>query len=163
MIMVEDYFDRVCRLPGTKLVAKSLKVESLWKKRLDRLTPHKAERLKQLCNALFQLFSEYNKTGKPPERPHMTAYWDYVKGYQPRWLGKVADSGRRYMNDKMRHALRLFDSIKAEGINEPLCMITEGDRTYLYRGYHRLVAAKVLGIDKVQVSHATVSGDSGSE
>lgn len=151
-----DYFDRVCELPETKVTTKSLKVDKLWKERLDRLVPHKAERLAELYDALFQLMSDYNETGSQPPALFRTPYWDYVKGYQPDWIDRSGYNARRYMNDKMRHAFRLFDSIRADSVRDPLCMITEGDHTYLYRGYHRLVIAKVLGIDKVKVKHAVV-------
>jgi hypothetical protein len=154
--MRQDYFDRVCARPETEIATKMMSVNNLWEKRFEMLTPHKADRLRELYNSLFDLLSEYAETGKRPERLFLTDYWDYVRGYQPRWLDTAGYNARRYLNQKMDAAFRLFDSLKEEGMAEPLCMITEGDHTFLYRGYHRLVVLRVLGVSKAKVKQATV-------
>ncbi|MDF2690922.1 MAG: hypothetical protein K0S29_777 [Gammaproteobacteria bacterium] len=44
---------------------------------------------------------------------------------------------------------RFVNTIKTEGIKEPICYVEHNGTKYVVDGHHRLLAAKMLGLDNV--------------
>lgn len=158
--MAKDYLDRVCEDPRTKTrVARSVSVDELWQTRERILIPHRtrSRRLLEFYESFYDFISKVHEGTLKDPRSH--PYAEYLKTYHKQWAAgdpKYANSFRR----KLQSAIELYRSIKEEGMRDPLGMIVEDGRTFLYRGYRRLVILKVLGVKRAKVKYAIVHSHS---
>jgi hypothetical protein len=157
--MAEDYFNRVCANPKTKIrTANNVSVDDLWRTRDSITIPHKKARLVQFYAAFYDYISKVHEGHEYTlEEMRNSSYAEYLKGYHKTWreepLTSLAD---RQLRRRYRDAISLYHSIKEEGMRDPLGMIIEDGKTYLYRGYRRLVILKILGTKTAKVKYAIV-------
>ncbi len=155
----QDYYDRVCAYPNTKVrTANTVSINDLWKSRLDLAIPHKKWRLARFYEA-FSEITEALARGHVFTREEITntRYWDYIRGYRGRWMQEpMTSKANREVRHKFWSGVHLFQDIKENGMRDPLAMITERGKTFLYRGYRRLVILKSLKTKVAKVNYAIV-------
>ena len=155
-----DYFDKICAMPDTVIYTTVALVQVLWDDRLQLLDPGKPDRLKWFYEVFYRFIVDHSKGVRLEYRDH--DYLEYLRWYAEMW--NITPNTRRvYLRRKRQGAMGLFDDIRENGMRDPLCVVVEPNRAYLYRGYRRLVVAKVLGIDRVKVTYAIVNSDSGAK
>ena len=157
-----DYFDKIRAMPDTVIDTTVALVRVLWDDRLQLLNPGKPDRLKWFYEAFYRFIVDYSNGVRLEYRDH--DYLEYLRWYAEMW--NITPNTRRvYLRRKRQGAMGLFDDIRENGMQDPLCMVVELHlgRAYLYRGYRRLVVAKVLGIDRVKVMYAIVNSNSGAK
>lgn len=159
--MTKDYFDRVCEYPRTKTrIAKYVSVDELWKLRVRFTIAHKKAYLVEFYESFYDFISRVHEGTMKDPRSH--PYAEYVKGYHWQWAAGDKKYKASFLR-KLESAIELYHSIKEEGMRDPLGMIVEDGRTFLYRGYRRLVILKVLGVKRAKVKYAIVHSHSSAQ
>lgn len=159
--MVEDYFSRVCRDPNTRIVRMEFSVEALWHVRFDLAHPKKKRRLSVFYQSFQEVMEKLNEGHVyTVEEMEKTDYWRYLRGYHPEWMMRHRPNGiwHRFLD-----GIRLFHDIKERGMINPILVLAENGRMFIYRGYRRFVILKVLGTERMRVDLAIVHNSISSE
>jgi hypothetical protein len=156
--MTKDYLDRVCEYPTTKTrIARNVSVDELWQMRIRLVISHKKAYLVEFYESFYDFISQVHE-GTMTDKWHHP-YAEYLRGYHKQWSEGLPRAFQRKLNS----AIELYHSIKEEGMRDPLGMIVEDGRTFLYRGYRRLVILKVLGVKRAKVKYAIVRSHSSAQ
>ena len=154
-----DRWDTYVALPTTLVVETEELVSDLWARRVEHYVPHKKHLAERHLSAFEDLVRKWHTDALHDVRFH--PYWEYIKGYHKSWAvgGDRAETGMLRM---VKDGYNLYNSIKKEGMRNPLCAIFENGSRYLYRGWRRLVILHVLGITKARVANAIVDHHPGA-
>jgi len=130
----------------------SMSVDDLWKRKLLLAEPGKYHRAILMYKAVYSFVSDLNNGIKYNKKNYQeTDYFKYLKHtYKARHnQSKILKRKLR----KVKDLIGLYNDIKKNGIQDPL-VAYEGGKTgmILVKGSRRLVIAKILGIDRVQVT-----------
>jgi hypothetical protein len=156
IVMMTDYFDRVCKLPNTVILFDEELVNNLWNNRLFLAAVHKQKRAKVFFVAFKEVMERLHSGYVYDDSEiNQTDYWGYIREYHRSWQKEPLPRGaRRQMSRKFFDGVNLFYDIKKNGMRNPLDILVESGKCDLYRGNRRLVILKVLGIEKAKVRYA---------
>jgi glycosyltransferase involved in cell wall biosynthesis len=129
------------------------RVSELWDMRIGLCEPLKRERLKIFYDSFTEVI-ENLKAGKTytTEDMEKSRYYQYLVTHLSRsYVGKPPEWGKRHVLRKFKSAIRLFHDIQQNGMKTPLQCYAKDGNLILWRGYRRLVIAKVLGIERLAI------------
>jgi hypothetical protein len=129
------------------------RLAELWECRVGLCEPLKRERLKIFFDSFTEVM-ENLKAGKTYTKEDMekSRYYQYLVTHLSRsYVGKPPEWGKRHVLRKFESAIRLFHDIQKNGIKSPLQCYAKDGNLILWRGYRRLVIAKVLGVKRFAI------------
>jgi hypothetical protein len=126
------------------IVYKMMGVDHILKNKRKYFHPKKRSRLETVCSCYPGLLEYIDQGGKNYETTGMYGYlyhrfWNVIK---PTRRAKVAMK-------RLLAEIRVYKSIKKDGMLNPIDMCIDNGRTIIERGYRRINIAKHLGYAKV--------------
>jgi len=125
--------------------------DMLWDQRAFISEPAKRYRLDIFWLAFDELVKELldGKTFTPAQMCE-TRYWHYLKTHLPAaWRQPLSEKGKAHLIKKFTGAIKLFESVKKNGLRSPLELYQQDKKLILYKGYRRLVIVRNLAFKSV--------------
>jgi len=129
-------------------------VDDLWRDRAKLYIPWKRERLPIFYRSFHEVIQNVHDGYAYDEiSASKTEYWNYLKGYHESWQVKpITYRAYKQLRHKFFDGIKLYRSLEAEGMRNPLLFHEKDGVGFLFAGMRRLVILHVLGTESCEVS-----------